>query len=409
MTDSLHQSALRRLARLRDHHPELGLVLTLLSNAEETVERQIILHRDDDSVAALPAWRCRYNTLLGPTKGGIRYSATTSVDEVKRLGLLMTLKCAALDLPLGGAKGGVCVEVSGLSQRERQTLGELYGEAFADILHLYRDIGAPDMNTGDADMAAMIVGAARAREGDTRDIVTGKAEALGGIALRRGATGEGAALMLAACADPLGLSLPQSRIAIQGMGKAGRSLARALCARGASIVAIADSSGTVVNEQGLDLNDIFEAKDAGALEHTGASDDILGVSCDVLALAATSDVIGPEDVVRLQTKIILEVANAPTQPAADKPLCDKGVVVLPDVVFNGGGVAASHIERMQAILPARQSEATQRAEWERILCAAASDVAARASAFEHDWRIAAYVIAAERLHHAATRQGLQRV
>lgn len=401
-----HIDAVNRLDRMLEFDSSLGGIRRLLSQPEELIEREIVLERDSGGVEHISAWRCRYNTLKGPTKGGVRYSHASSQDEVKRLAFLMTLKCALLDLPFGGAKGAVRINPSELSDRERNGVGEMYGETFADVLGPDRDVAAPDVATGPEDIAAMIQGMRYVANGRAVGAFTGKPNTLGGIQLRKGSTGEGAALIFDHLSEHMGVKLEGLRIAIQGMGKAGKQLARAMQGRGAVIVGFADSSGLISSPSGLEIENVFEQKSAGSLEYDCEASGILKTDCDVLCLAAVSDAITDANFQALNARYIIEVANAAISPSADKGLKDNGVVICPDILFNAGGVTASHLEWAAYRAGKSPSPDENEQRWTERLKLAADSVAELSEETEGDLRMAAMLCAARELDSAAKAQGV---
>jgi glutamate dehydrogenase (NADP+) len=402
----LLKAAVSRLDAALEIDRQLTQICRLLDQPFETIERELIVHRDDGTIEYVPAWRCRYSTLKGPTKGGVRFSASASSEEVKRLAFLMTLKCALLDLPFGGAKGAVAIDPSSLSSRERKQVGEMYGEAFADTLSPDNDIAAPDVATGPDDMASMISGLKRTTNGDARGAVTGKPIALGGIELRNGSTGEGAAIILEHLSDDYGLDLSTCRVAVQGLGKAGLQFAESIAERGAKIIALADSSGMVLDPDGLDLKAISKAKASGKLDYTHEAQDIITTKCDLLCLAAISDAINAENIDTVKATHIMEVANAAISPCADETILDREIKVCPDTLFNSGGVAASYFEWVSFRSGGTAALDDMDALWRDRLLVSADSVAALIKETNGDWRAAANLCALRDLNAVARAQSL---
>ena len=337
-----------------------------LDLAQETVERldyptetlafSIPLRRDDGSLEQLKGWRCRYDSTLGPTKGGIRFHPSVCEDEVQTLAFLMTMKCALMGLPFGGGKGGVSVDAGDLSLMEKERVARGYVRSAARILSPDRDVPAPDVATGTREMAWMVDEYGALTGGIEPHAFTGKPVALGGIEGRTPATGRGGLIALEAMRESLGLDGSDGlSIALQGFGNAGTWFARAAVDAGHRVVAISDSSGMVSDAQGLDIDAVIETKEkGGSVTDYGSgetSDDgsaIVEVECDVLVLAALGGVIADaDDVGKLSCKAIVEIANRPILPAADEPLREAGIDVVPDILANGGGVTISHAEWVQ--------------------------------------------------------------
>lgn len=405
MTDLLGR-AVARMDRVVEADPDLEKIRHLLTYPHELIERELTLRRANGQNAYARAWRCRYNTLKGPTKGGVRFSASATSDEVTRLGFLMTLKCALLDLPFGGAKGAVRIDPSDLTDKERYQLAESYGELFSDILRSDHDVAAPDAATNAHDMEAMLAGIEQVANGEARGAVTGKPEDLGGIALRRGATGRGATIILDRLAGDYGLDLDGCRISVQGIGKAGLEFAREVRDAGACIVAMADSSGTISDPDGLDVEAVAEAKTDGAVDYTGASEDILSIETDILCLAAVSDAVTTANTAQLDCRMILEIANAAISPEADDLLTRQGISVGPDILFNAGGVAASYLEWLSFLSGGPDRIGSFETRWRDRLVTTADTIAAAVDECQGDWRLAAMVCALRDLNAIAEAQGV---
>ncbi len=352
----LLSAARERMARAAEKLELAAETVDRLDYPAETLAFSIPLRRDDGSLKQLKGWRCRYNSTLGPTKGGIRFHPSVSEDEVQTLAFLMTMKCALMGLPFGGGKGGVSVDAGDLSLMEKERVARGYVRAAARILSPDRDVPAPDVATGTQEMAWMVDEYGQIAGGIAPHAFTGKPVALGGIEGRTPATGRGGLIALEAVREQLGLEGKDSlTIALQGFGNAGSWFARAASEAGDTIVAVSDSSGMVSNDDGLDVEALVKAKkDGGSVTDYGdgdTSDDgiaIIEAECDVLVLAALGGVIADaDDVKKLSCKAIVEIANRPVLPAADEPLREAGIDVVPDILANGGGVTISHAEWVQ--------------------------------------------------------------
>lgn len=405
MSDLLEQ-AVTRLDRLVEADPDLGEIKRLLSLPGELIERELMLRTDAGKTRFARAWRCRYNALKGPTKGGVRFSPISTADEVNRLGLLMTLKCALLDLPFGGAKGAVRIDAGALSRKERRQLAIAYGELFSDIIRPDNDIAAPDVATTPEDMEYMVEGLEPAHNSGSHGAVTGKPLDSGGLKIRQGATGRGAVFILKQLQDDLGLDLTDCRVAVQGMGKAGLEFARQVCAEGATLVAISDSNGMVHSDSGLDVDKVARQKKDGELDYDDESDALFGVETDILCLAAISDVITEDNVDQLNCRMVLEIANAAITPSADARLAEKDILVGPDILFNSGGVAASYLEWLSFCKGGSDKLGDIESMWRDRLTSAAGSAAASVEECEGDWRKAALLYALRDLNVIALGQGL---
>jgi glutamate dehydrogenase (NAD(P)+) len=308
---------------------------------------------DTGELKMFPAYRVQHSTVLGPTKGGIRYDSHVSLGECAALAMWMTWKCALLRLPYGGAKGGVRCNPRELSSNEVQRLTRRLTTELLHIIGPDEDIPAPDMATNEQTMAwimdtySMQVGYA------VPEIVTGKPISVGGSVFRNEATGAGVVMVIDRACSRLGWNLADQRCVVQGFGNVGGVAARELAGLGATVLAVSDISGGAYNEAGLDLDDVQAwVKQHGALEgypdaeHV-TNEDLLELPCDILVLAALEDQVTGENAPRIETKLIAEGANGPTSLEADAILNERGIVILPDILTNAGGVTVSYFEWVQ--------------------------------------------------------------
>ena len=401
-------------ARLFEAAKAAGLpkeVLKPLSYPKETISVSQPLRRDDGSLDLIKAWRCRYDDHLGPTKGGIRFHPSVSADEVQSLAFWMTVKCALVDLPFGGGKGGAQIDFRELSPQERERFTRDFAASFAHVIGPDRDIPAPDVGTGATEMAWIADTFGKHRTGHNRHVVTGKPPVLGGLPGRANATGDGAFIVLKAMEEALGLDDTEKRIALQGFGSGGRRFARRAVEDGWKLVAIADSRGTVRNEDGLDLDAVEKAKDEkGSVTdmEDGDTDDakaVLSTECDLLVPAALGGQITADNADRIRASAILEIANGPVSADADDILRERGIRIAPDVLANAGGVFVSWLEWVQGRtqIPFAQDEVETRLQ-ERLQDRAKA-VIETANELDVDLRKAAYVLAAQRLAKAVSASG----
>jgi glutamate dehydrogenase (NADP+) len=347
----------RALSRLDEAAKHLDLdadVLEKLQYPRETTKVRLMIRMDDGSRKSYMAWRCRYGDTRGPTKGGIRFHPAATMEEVETLAFWMTFKCAVMDLPYGGGKGAIRVDPHTLSKNELERLSRAYVQAFGKIIGPDRDIPAPDVYTNAmimgwmADEYSSIVGES------TPAVITGKPIALGGSLGRDDATARGGYYLVHHLASELGLT-PGARVAIQGFGNAGQHMARLLGADGYKIIAVSDSQGAVQCASGLDLEMLFAAKRQGSVAGLAGSngaaalhgDKLHAVDCDLLVPAALEDMIHKDNAAEVKARVVLELANGPITPQADEILADKGVIVLPDILANAGGVTVSYFEWVQ--------------------------------------------------------------
>ena len=382
----------------------------------ETLAASVPLRRDDGSLMQLKAWRCRYDSTLGPTKGGIRFHQSVCQEEVQTLAFLMTMKCSLMGLPFGGGKGGVSVDASELSTMEKERLSRQWVRSFARILSPDRDIPAPDVATGPREMAWMASEYSDLVGSICPHAFTGKPVELGGIEGRTPATGRGGLIALEAVRERLGFEAEGGlTIALQGFGNAGKWFARAAEEAGHTIVAVSDSSGVVSDPDGLDMDAVAAAKaEKGSVidyDGGGATSDkdgakILEIECDVIVLAALGGVIADEgDVGKLACTAVVEIANRPILPAADAPLREAGIDVVPDILANGGGVTISHAEWVQGRTGRAWSEDEVADYLEQTMQSAAAKVAEAMDKHELDMRTAAYAVALARLCAAVSSKG----
>jgi glutamate dehydrogenase (NAD(P)+) len=340
-------------ARLVDLDDEMYSVLT---STYREISVQIPVRLDTGDVIVARGYRVQHNGARGPYKGGIRYHPTTNLEEVRALASLMTWKTALVDVPFGGAKGGIEIDPTPMSADELQRMTRRFTNGIHHVIGPYRDIPAPDMNTNAQTMAWMM-DAYSAREGYSPAIVTGKPVDLGGAPGREAATGRGVVDVLEAHAERTGIDLAGLRLAIQGFGNVGSWVAREATARGCTVVAVSDVRGGVRHDGGLDVTALLETVAAGGSVHDTAqagverigNEELLTGPCDVLVPAALGEVIGGDNARDVAASVVIEAANYPVTPDGDKVLGDRGVTVLPDVLANAGGVTGSYFEWSQNI------------------------------------------------------------
>ena len=328
----------------------------LLKSPFRTVSVEVPVRMDDGRLEVYRGYRVQHNGARGPCKGGVRYHPEADEEEVLGLATTMTWKTALLDIPFGGAKGGVQVRARDLSQRELEAITRQYTRRIAIFLGPYRDIPAPDMNTNPQVMAWML-DEYSAKYGYTPAAVTGKPIALGGSLGREEATGRGVMIIMQSYGRDAGIPIKGGRVVIQGFGNVGAHLALFLHEQGAKVVAVSDVNGGLHNENGLDIPSLFEhtyirrkpvAEFDGGDTMSDADDEIWKVSCDWLVPAALGSVITKEkNANTIDCKVVVEAANSPTTPIADKILEARGIQVLPDFLVNAGGVVVSYFEWTQ--------------------------------------------------------------
>jgi glutamate dehydrogenase (NADP+) len=396
----------KQAAKRIDTHAD---ILARLHYPKETLASNLLLRRDDGSLAAFKAWRCRYSDALGPTKGGLRFHADSNLREVMALALWMTCKGAVVDLPYGGAKGAICVNPRELSDMELQRLTHAYVHAFRQMIGPERDIPAPDVATGPREMAWIADEYARVLGRPEPAVVTGKPLAYGGSEGRSGATGYGGFRVLQALSQRLDMKPEDTRVAIIGFGNAGSEIAGHLQDAGYRIVGVADSGGAVSCAKGLPLEAVRRAKaehgsvrafdGKGGKRHKDPA-ALVKLDCDLLVPAALQNQIHAHNAGDVKARVILELANGPTTPEADEILEKNGVQVVPDILANAGGVTVSYFEWLQNRSRDRWTAATVRTRLEDTLDAAARRVADTAVELDCSLRTAAYAVALRRLTSA---------
>ena len=353
--DSLLDRALVRLEEAASHLQIDQDVIEKLKYPRETTKTRLLIRMDDGSRKSFLAWRCRYDDTRGPTKGGIRFHPESTIEEVETLAFWMTFKCAVMNLPYGGGKGAVRVDPHTLSKTELERLSRAYMQAFATTVGPDRDIPAPDVYTNAMIMGWMADEYNQITGSVSPAVITGKPIALGGSLGRNDATARGGFYLVRHLAEELGLSGSHT-IAIQGFGNAGQFYAQLAVADGHRVVAVSDSAGAIYRPGGLDVARLIAGKNAGRrvadlAAELGATvipaDDLIGVEADLLVPAALEEMITEANAASVKAKIVLELANGPVTAEADKILSERGVIVLPDILANAGGVTVSYFEWVQ--------------------------------------------------------------
>jgi glutamate dehydrogenase (NAD(P)+) len=372
---------------------------------------QIPVRMDDGRLATFNGYRIQHNGSRGPYKGGLRYHPEVDHDEVLSLASLMTWKTALVDIPMGGAKGGVSCNPRFMSQSELQRLTRSFVSKIHLLLGPSRDIPAPDMNTNPQVMA-WIMDEYGKIHGYSPAVVTGKPVELGGSLGRNEATGRGVAMVTGAYAKRFGPALEGAKAVIQGYGNVGAHAAYFLNEMGAKVIAVADIDGAILNTNGLDIKALDEhVKDAGSV--AGFSDSepqdpatLLELECDYLVPAALGGVITQFNADKIRTKAIIEAANSPTTTNADVILNNRGIKVVPDILANAGGVTVSYFEWVQNIQQYRWDLERVNRELENILLNAFERVMDRAVAENVSYRLSAYLIAIEEVVEATKLRGV---
>jgi glutamate dehydrogenase (NAD(P)+) len=367
---------------------------------------------DDGSVRVFTGYRVHHSTARGPTKGGIRYHPAVTLDEVRALAMWMTWKCAVVNLPYGGAKGGVACDPKQLSRAELETLTRRYATEIAVLMSPEGDIPAPDVNTTPQIMAWIMDTYSMQRGHPVPAVVTGKPVAVGGSLGRLEATGRGVTIATQEALRELGLPLAGTRVAVQGFGNVGSVAALLLHEAGARIVAASDSSGGVWNPRGLDPGALARHKqEAGRLAgfpHGEPIDQagVLAADCDVLVPAALEQQLTGANAERVRARLVVEGANGPTTPEADAILDARGVRVVPDILANAGGVVVSYFEWVQDLQAFFWSEPEINERLGRLMVQAYREVTATAREHEVNLRTAALIRAIQRVAEAVMILGI---
>ena len=371
---------------------------------------QVPVRMDDGRVQVFSGYRVQHNAARGPYKGGVRYHPEAGLDEVRALASLMTWKTALVNIPFGGAKGGVQCDPNALSQDELNRMTRRYTTGIEHLIAPHRDIPAPDMGTNAQTMAWMM-DAYGLLHGHSPAIVTGKPVELGGSLGREAATGRGVVIILQEVARDLSIDLKGARIVVQGFGNVGSWVVKLAQAQGCKVVAVSDVSGGLYNPKGLDVPRLLAVNRLDALPddlpagERVTNQEILELDCDVLIPAAIGNVITVENASRIKARLVLEAANHPTTPEADEILIDRGIVLLPDILVNAGGVIVSYFEWTQNLQEFHWDEARVNEELAKILIAAYREMRAKAKTRNLTHREAALDIGVERVARAVELRG----
>jgi glutamate dehydrogenase (NAD(P)+) len=380
-----------------------------LSTPRRILEVAVPLRRDNGDVEMYKGFRVQYSTTRGPSKGGVRFHPSIDMDETVALAMLMTWKCALTNLPYGGAKGGIAVDPHDLSERENERLTRRYTSEILPIIGPERDIPAPDVGTDERNMAWMMDTYSVNAGFSVPGVVTGKPIVLGGSLGRTSATGDGVAISTIEALRVKGIDLKGATVAIQGFGKVGYWTAIALENLGLKVVAVSDVSGGVTGFSSVtDLWKYFTQN--GNLNMPGTDvitqNELLHLDVDVLIPAALSDAITEKTAVGIKAKIVVEGANAPTTPAGDKILLDKGILTVPDILANSGGVIVSYFEWVQDKQNYFWSAEEVKSNLNEIMMRSFREVELMATSKNVSWREAAHMIGVGRVAQAHKLRGL---
>lgn len=385
----------------------LGLdeeIYNVLKSPAKQVAVSLPITMDDDSLRVFEAFRVIHSNILGPSKGGIRYDPGVNIDEIKALAAWMTWKCAVVDIPFGGAKGGIICNPKEMSGGEIERLTRAYTLSMIEIFGPDRDIPAPDIGTGPREMAWLMDQYSRAVGHTTNAVVTGKPLVLGGSLGRTEATGRGVMVATLAAMEKLQINPYGATCVVQGFGNVGSFAALLLEERGVKVIGISDLSGAYINKDGLDIEKAITYRNVkkGNLEGLADAEKIVGnelltLEVDVLIPAAKEDVITVKNAEKIKAKLIVEGANGPTSYKADSIIHDKGIVVIPDILANAGGVTVSYFEWVQNRLGYKWTGERVNRRSDRIMKDAFENVYKTAVKYKVSYRIAAYIVAIDKV------------
>jgi glutamate dehydrogenase (NAD(P)+) len=382
----------------------------------QSPSREIIVHipvaMDDGSIEVFTGYRVQHSISRGPCKGGIRYAPDVSLDEVRALASWMTWKCAVVNIPFGGAKGGVICDPKAMSQGELERMTRRYTAELIEFIGPEKDVPAPDMGTNEQTMAWIMDTYSMHVRNTVTSIVTGKPVNLGGSRGRREATGRGVSIVCDQAMKYLNMEPKETSVIVQGFGNVGSYSAKLLWEKGYKVVGIGEFDGALWNKDGIDVSELMEHRARKGTIHgfAGAEavdkDELLTMQCDVLIPAATENVITSRNADRVQAKVLIEGANGPTTTIADEILAGKGVFIVPDILANAGGVTTSYFEWVQDRMGYFWTEEEVNQRLERIMIDSFDDVMQYAVNHGVNNRIAAYMLAIDRVAYTAKQRGI---
>ncbi|MCD6266806.1 MAG: Glu/Leu/Phe/Val dehydrogenase [Thermotogaceae bacterium] len=386
-------------------------IVEMLKHPERVIEVSIPVKMDDGSIKVFTGWRSQHNTALGPTKGGIRYHWNVTKEEVMALSAWMTFKNAVMNLPYGGGKGGIRVNPKEMSEGEIERLSRTYIQRIYKYIGPEEDIPAPDVYTNPQIMAWMMDEYSKLVGKFSPGVITGKPLIVGGSKGRKTATARGGFFVLREALKVKGERFEDMKAAIQGFGNAGSNAAIYLYEAGVKVVAVSDSKGGIFKEDGLPIPDVVKHKKEtrSVIDFPGArnitNEELLELNVDILVPAALEDVITEENAPRVKARYILELANGPTTPEADEILTSKGVMILPDILANAGGVTVSYFEWVQNLMNYYWEEEEVDQKLDRKMSNAFREVYEASKEFNIDMRRSAYVVALRRITEAMKVRG----
>ena len=409
---SMYESVLARFNQAAKLYNLPADIASMLIEPQKQVRVAFPVVMDDGKIKMFEGYRIIHSTYLGPSKGGIRYAPDVDTDEVKALAAWMTYKCAVAGLPFGGAKGGITCDPRKMSVGELERMTRAYTIAMADVFGQDKDIPAPDMGTSKREMAWILDAYTKVKREHQPGVITGKPITLGGSRGREAATGRGIMVHTLEAMKKIGIDRKKSSAAIQGFGNVGMNAARLLHSKNIKVVAISDYTGAYYNERGIDIEKAIQyvQKNKNVLEGFSlgepvSNEDLLTLNVDVLVPAATQNQISEEIASKMQAKLVVEGANGPTQYAADHILNEKGIIVVPDILANSGGVTVSYFEWVQNKYGHYWKEDEVNAKHDAAMETAFEQVWFNAKQYKTSLRLGAYITAFKRLEKAIRYRG----
>jgi glutamate dehydrogenase/leucine dehydrogenase len=402
------------MTELQTIYADLGLTrdeLDLLSVPRRSFTVSFPVKMTTGKTQMFTGYRVQYNDARGPAKGGIRFHPELDEEHASELAFLMALKCAVVNIPFGGAKGGVAVNPMELSRHDLELVTRSYIRAIADLIGPFKDIPAPDVYTDEQIMAWVLDEYERINRKHVPSVVTGKPPDLGGIHVRRYSTALGGIHVLEVAMKERGMETPGTRVAVQGFGNVGQNAARILHHWGYTVVAVSDVNGAILSPEGLDITSLrkYKNKTGSVVGFPGAENitnaDLLTIDCDVLIPAALSNQLDENNAKDVKARIVLELANAPTTSAADDILFDRDIMVIPDILANAGGVVVSYFEWSQNLSNDTWPEEKVLKRLEHDMTAAFNNVHSHCREARCRMRKAAYQLAVKRILNAEKLRG----
>jgi glutamate dehydrogenase (NAD(P)+) len=388
-------------------------MLEILSNPKRILTVSIPTRMDDGSIKVFTGYRSQHNDARGPHKGGIRYHPDVTLDEVKALSMWMTWKCAIANIPYGGGKGGIICNPKQMSENELERMTRRFAYLIADVIGPYRDIPAPDVYTGGKEMA-WIMDTYSALKGNyvQPEVITGKPIAIGGSLGRNEATGRGLAYTVREAAKKMEIDMKQATFVVQGFGNAGQFSSKLVEEQGAKMIAASDSQGSIIKTDGISVDALMKFKrETGSIvgfedAKSITNDELLETECTILIPAALENQITKNNADKIKTQIIAEAANGPTTPEADEILFKKDILVIPDVLANGGGVTVSYFEWLQNLRRDYWTEEEVNKRLDINITKSFYDVYDTHTKYKIDMRKAATLLAVKRVVEAINIRGL---